>query len=217
MTPRKKINLLFTLIIILVSSVAILLSDDSSKLTGSFVRPTPTQAPIESESTLGVYITRAPIITPIFEDLNDNNIESENGYEVIKVVDGDTMDVNIDGKIERLRLIGIDTPETVDPRKEVQCFGKEASNKAKELLEGKFVTLEFDDTQSERDKYKRLLVYVFFPDGTNFNKYMIEEGYAYEYTYDSSYKYQSEFKQAQIESRNKYKGLWNPSTCSGVR
>ncbi len=216
MTSRKKINLLFSVIVVLASVAAIFLTDDSSKLTKSSNNPTPTEIISNNENTLGVYATKAPVITPVSDDefINENPTR---GYRVLKVVDGDTMDVEIDGKVERLRLIGIDTPETVDPRKDVQCFGKEASNKAKELLEGNFVTLESDDTQSERDKYKRLLVYVFLPDGTNFNKYMIEEGYAYEYTYDEAYKYQSEFKEAQINAKNSNKGLWNPSTCSGVR
>lgn len=219
MTKRKKINLFFTILVILVSTVVVFISDDSSKLTESSVRPTPTEIPSDTENTLGFYTTKTPIITSISgESLPiETYIESKEGYSVIKVVDGDTMDVNIHGKIERLRLIGIDTPETVDPRKDVQCFGKEASNKAKELLEGQSVTLESDDSQSVRDKYKRLLVYVFLQDGTNFNKYMIEEGYAYEYTYDSAYKYQSEFKQAQISAQSSNKGLWDPSTCSGVR
>lgn len=142
--------------------------------------------------------------------------QAEEGvYKVVKIVDGDTLDVEIDGKIERLRLIGIDTPETVDPRKEVQCFGQEASNKAKELLSGKFVSLESDETQGERDKYKRLLTYVFLPDGTNFNLFMIAEGYAHEYTYSQPYKYQYDFKQAEIDAQNQNKGLWSPSTCSG--
>jgi len=215
MTPRKKINLLLTIVVILVSSIVVLLSDDSSKLTESLDDLTPTEIPSDTENTLGVFTTKAPLITPVAET-DDSEIESKHGHQVIKVVDGDTMDVDIDGKIERLRLIGIDTPETVDPRKEVQCFGKEASNKAKELLEGKFVTLESDETQSTRDKYKRLLVYVFV-DGVNFNKFMIEEGYAYEYTYDSAYKYQSEFKEAQVNAQSLNKGLWNSSTCSGTR
>jgi len=215
MTPRKKINLLLTIVVILVSSVVVLLSDDSSKLTESLDDLTPTELPSDTENTLGVFTTKAPLITSVAET-DDGEIESKDGHQVIKVVDGDTMDVDIDGKIERLRLIGIDTPETVDPRKEVQCFGKEASNKAKELLEGKFVTLESDETQSTRDKYKRLLVYVFV-DGVNFNKFMIEEGYAYEYTYDSAYKYQSEFKEAQVNAQSLNKGLWNSSTCSGTR
>ena len=63
------------------------------------------------------------------------------------MVDGDTIDVSIDGKVKRLRLIGINTPETVDPRKLVECFGVEASNKAKSLLIGKKVSLESDGSQ----------------------------------------------------------------------
>lgn len=136
-------------------------------------------------------------------------------YPVTKVVDGDTIDVNIEGKIERLRLIGIDTPETVDPRKPVQCFGREASNKAKELLEGKKVRLESDETQDNRDKYDRLLRYVYLEDGTSYNKLIIMEGYAHEYTYNIPYKYQSEYKQAQKEAEVAQRGLWSPSTCNG--
>lgn len=216
--PRKQVKLLFSAFILLISFVVILFSDDSSKLTSPFNNPKPTKIPEQSESTLGVYSTKTPLIIPDSEDnptIIPETQVSTDGYRVVKVVDGDTLDVNIDGKIERLRLIGIDTPETVDPRKSVQCFGKEASNKAKEMLNGQFVNLESDETQGERDKYKRLLRYVFLPDGTNFNLYMIAEGYAHEYTYSTAYKYQSEFKQAEIDARNGNKGLWNPSTCNG--
>lgn len=136
-------------------------------------------------------------------------------YDVVAVIDGDTLDVSIDGKVERLRLIGIDTPETVDPRKPVQCFGKEASNKSKELLIGKKVSLQSDSTQGDRDKYDRLLRYVFLEDGTNFNFQMIEDGYAHEYTYGVPYKYQTEFKAAQTKARTVQKGLWSPTTCNG--
>ncbi|MDO8728733.1 MAG: thermonuclease family protein [bacterium] len=73
-------------------------------------------------------------------------------YEVMRVVDGDTIDININGQTERLRLIGINTPETVDPRKPVECFGKEASEKARSILSGKRIVLESDPTQGERDK-----------------------------------------------------------------
>jgi micrococcal nuclease len=136
-------------------------------------------------------------------------------YEVVDVVDGDTISVIIEGKIEKLRLIGIDTPETVDPRKSVQCFGKEASDKAKELLSGKKVFLEKDNSQGERDKYNRLLKYVILEDKTNFNKKMIEEGFAHEYTYNIPYKYQEEFKRAEKEARENKKGLWAENTCNG--
>lgn len=134
-------------------------------------------------------------------------------YRVIKIVDGDTIDVDIDGKVERLRLIGINTPETVDPRRPVECFGKEASEKAKELLSGEEVELESDSTQGDRDKYGRLLRYVRTKEGFFYNLEIIKQGYAYEYTYDLPYKYQKEFKAAQNEARNANRGLWADGAC----
>lgn len=133
---------------------------------------------------------------------------------VSKVVDGDTIMV---GKTT-IRLIGINTPETVDPRRKVECFGKEASAKAKEMLLGKMVRLEYDDTQDSIDKYGRSLAYVFIQDTNSeifFNRYMIEQGYAYEYTYSKAYKYQAEFKSAQKTAEAEGRGLWAPQTCGG--
>jgi len=135
-------------------------------------------------------------------------------YQVVKVVDGDTINVNIDGKTETLRFIGINTPETVDPRKPVECFGREASNRAKELLSNKKVRLENDPTQGERDKYQRLLRYVWLEDGTFFNKKMIADGFAHEYTYGTPYKYQEEFDEAELEARTAKRGLWADDACS---
>lgn len=142
------------------------------------------------------------------------NPAKEKAYDVVRVVDGDTIDVSFDGKIERLRLIGINTPETVDPRKPVECFGTDASNKAKSVLSGKKVILESDSSQGERDKYNRLLRYVFLEDGTSFNLLMVREGYAYEYTYDLPYKYQASFKEAQKQAEANKTGLWG-DTCNG--
>ncbi len=136
-------------------------------------------------------------------------------YSVTDVVDGDTVKVNINGTVTTLRLIGMDTPETVDPRKPVQCFGKEASNKAKELLSGKKVRLEMDPSQGTLDTYGRTLAYIYREDGLFFNKYMIEQGYAHEYTYRTPYKYQAEFKTAQKTAQTNQAGLWSPSTCNG--
>lgn len=133
---------------------------------------------------------------------------------VTKVVDGDTIHVLLDGKNQTIRLIGLDTPEVVDPRKTVQCFGKEASARAKELLTGKLVRLENDPTQGDTDKYKRLLRYVFMEDGTNFNKKMIEDGYGHEYTYNLPYKYMEEFKQAEKDARIHKRGLWADNACT---
>lgn len=134
-------------------------------------------------------------------------------YLVERVVDGDTLSIRVDGASEKLRLIGINTPETVDPRRPVECFGKEASAKAKSMLEGARVRIESDASQDTRDKYGRLLVYVFLEDGTNWNAYMIREGYAYEYTYKLPYKYQAVFKEAERAARQERRGLWADGAC----
>lgn len=136
-------------------------------------------------------------------------------YSVVEVVDGDTVKLNINGKQETLRLIGLDTPETLDPRKPVQCFGKEASNKAKELLNGKKVRLEKDSTQGELDKYGRTLAYIYREDGLFYNEFMIKAGYAHEYTYNTPYKYQAQFKADEKYARENQLGLWSPNTCNG--
>lgn len=146
---------------------------------------------------------------------SEQKTEERKLYTVSKVVDGDTLAVDIDGKQVVLRLIGINTPETVDPRKPVECFGSEASTKAKEILTGKKVQLEADSITGELDKYNRTLRYVILEDGTNFNKLMIEEGYAYEYTYNTPYKYQADFKDAQQKAREAKRGLWAEDACNG--
>jgi len=143
------------------------------------------------------------------------------GYEwhpVLKVVDGDTLVIEMDGKNVTLRLIGLDTPETVDPRKPVQCFGKEASEKAKQILTGTSVRIEMDPSQGELDKYGRLLAYVYVqadvrPEGILVNEYMIAEGYGHEYTYNLPYRYQAEFKAAERRAREEKRGLWAEDAC----
>lgn len=135
-------------------------------------------------------------------------------FPVVKVVDGDTVTIFRNGRNETLRLIGLDTPETVDPRKPVQCFGKAASDKARELLSGKSVRVEMDPSQGALDKYGRTLVYIHLPDGTLFNKYMIAEGYGHEYTYNLPYTYQDDFKAAELNAREQKKGLWANGACA---
>lgn len=134
---------------------------------------------------------------------------------VVKVVDGDTIAVSVNGKNETVRIIGIDTPEVVDPRKTVECFGKEASERAKVMFESnKAVLLESDPTQGDRDKYQRLLRYVWIEDEKiDFGKKMIADGYASEYTYNIPYKYQTEYKQAEKEASEAKKGLWADDAC----
>ncbi len=135
-------------------------------------------------------------------------------YSVVRVVDGDTIVVSVGNKDEKVRLVGINTPETVDPRKVVECFGKEASEKIKSLLEGNQVLLKSDSSQSDRDRYGRLLRYVYLLDGSFINLTLVEQGYAYEYTYHVPYKFQKEFKKAEIDARVNKRGLWADGACN---
>jgi micrococcal nuclease len=134
---------------------------------------------------------------------------------LVRVVDGDTIAVSINGKNETIRIIGIDTPEVVDTRKSVECFGREASEFANSIFENnKTVLLESDETQGERDRYQRLLKYVWIDYGNlDFGKLMIENGFASEYTYNTPYKYQQEYKQAELAAQNAKKGLWADGAC----
>jgi len=133
-------------------------------------------------------------------------------HEVTRVVDGDTVRVKVDGKEESIRIIGMDSPESTTSK---ECFGNEASAKAKEFLEGKWVQLERDESQSNRDKYNRLLRYVWFDNGTDFGRRMIEEGYAHEYTYSTPYNKQAQYKETYKSAKDGNKGLWSPDTCDG--
>lgn len=135
-------------------------------------------------------------------------------YKVLKVIDGDTIVIDKDGTSETIRMIGVDTPETVHPSKAVQCFGVEASNQTKTWLTGQLVKLEVDSSQGERDKYGRLLAYVFRTDNLFVNQKLIDEGFAYEYTYNLPYKYQAEFKTAEVEARTNKRGLWALDACA---
>lgn len=148
--------------------------------------------------------------------LANEEIRKSPTYKVLRVVDGDTIHINYNGKDEKIRFIGLDTPETKDPRKPIQCFGREATAKMIEFAENKNVRLEFDKTQGERDKYGRLLAFVYGEDNKNLAYEMIRQGYGNEYTYNSNpYKYQNEFKEAARKAREENKGLWAENTCAG--
>jgi micrococcal nuclease len=135
----------------------------------------------------------------------------------VRAVDGDTIIINMEGKNESVRLLGINTPESVDPRRPVECFGKEASTRMEEIAEGKKVRLEYDESQGYRDAYDRLLAYVYLEDEQMINRKMIMEGYAYEYTYLTPYLFQKEFRDAQKFAKSQNRGLWNESACNGSR
>jgi micrococcal nuclease len=135
-------------------------------------------------------------------------------FEVTRVVDGDTLELDVVGLKEKVRLIGINTPEVVDPRKPVECFGKEASNRMKELAKGQKVRIEYDETQGYRDMYDRMLAYVYLEDGQMLNRKMLAEGYAYEYTYNTPYRYQKEFRSLVELARTSERGLWAKNACA---
>ncbi|MEW6613985.1 MAG: thermonuclease family protein [Thermodesulfobacteriota bacterium] len=126
-------------------------------------------------------------------------------YPCTRVVDGDTIVVEIDGTHEKIRLIGVDTPETVHPLKPVEYYGKEASEFTKNMVVGKQVRLEYN--WQKRDKYGRLLAYVFLTDGTFVNAEIVKQGYGHAYT-RFPFKYLDEFRKYEKEAREKGLGLW---------
>lgn len=145
--------------------------------------------------------------------VEENTIEKEESssvsgqiYEVLRVVDGDTIQIDYHGTKEKVRFIGIDTPESVHPNGEKNTeAGKIASNYTKELLTGKKVTLEFD--VQERDKYGRLLAYVYL-DGEMLNKKLLADGYAQVATFPPNVKYVDEFTKIQRQAKEEQRGLW---------
>lgn len=134
---------------------------------------------------------------------------SEDSFKVLKVIDGDTIQVEKGGNKEVVRLLGIDSPETVDPRKPVQCFGNAASNKLKSLILGKNVILSEDLTQGNKDKYNRLLRYVYLPNSvrTFINGEMVKQGYAYSYRQYPT-KFLEKFNNFEKYARENNLGLW---------
>lgn len=150
------------------------------------------------------------------------------GYEqatVVRVVDGDTLVVTVEGRTEgpgagtaptgpeqRVRLIGIDTPESVRPGTPVECFGREASSAAKALLEGQTVRLVKD--VEEADRYDRLLRYVYVGEEMA-NARLVVNGYATAYTYPPNIRHSNLFVQLEREARNNSRGLWAADTCAG--
>ncbi len=184
--------------------------EDNQVVTNSAVEPTipTTETNTEPEQITVPVSDSSADPKPIVKPETNSSL-----YTIVSVTDGDTFKVSIDGKTETVRAIGIDTPETVDPRKPVQCFGIEASKRAKALLTGKRVQLQADPTQDNRDKYSRLLRYAWLEDGTFFNQKMIADGFAVEYTYNIPYKYQAEFKQAEKDARTAKLGLWADNAC----
>lgn len=129
--------------------------------------------------------------------------------EVVRVIDGDTVRVRGDGDEFTLRLIGLDTPETVHPTREVECYGPEASAEAKRLLPvGAKLRIHPDPTQDTTDRYGRRLVYLTGPAGLDFAHHMIAMGYGHEYRYRSDYQRMGTYRAAEAGAEESDRGLW---------
>jgi micrococcal nuclease len=194
MNQRTKQYLIRSGVTVLVLLCAIFLGDQ--KLLESFVR-----------AEMPVSITEQ--LSQVYE-----SIDGQSYATVVRVIDGDTLVIQgVDQKDVRVRLLGIDTPESVHPTKPVECFGKEASQFLKEMVEGKRVRLLSDVSQDATDRYGRVLAYVFLEDGTHVNEQLLQQGYAYEYMYRDAYTYRDVFVEAERDAKDVGRGLWAPGMC----
>lgn len=194
---------------VILGLVLLLLGIGGDKLKSSNSISAPKENSDQKEQTLD--LAAKSIEAPLNEK---GDAESpQTFYSVVSVPDGDTIRVQIENEEVKVRLIGINTPELEGATGAVSCFGQRAAEKARAALNDKKVRLESDPSQNDRDKFDRRLRYAFLEDGTNFGEMMIREGFAYEYTYNTPYKFQQEFKAAQTEARQNQKGLWAPNAC----
>ncbi len=148
------------------------------------------------------------IIVPLILLLLSSVVLAQDTALVSRVVDGDTIELSTG---EKVRLIGVDTPETVHPSKPIEFFGKEASAFTKSMVEGKRVRLEFD--AEERDHYGRLLAYVYLEDGTFLNAEIVRQGYGQILSIPPNVKHADEFLKLQQEARDAGRGLWAGETA----
>jgi micrococcal nuclease len=128
---------------------------------------------------------------------------------VLRVVDGDTLRVALDGKTVAIRLIGINAPESVTRLREGECYGREALEALEHLLlSSSQISLVSDESQQDMDRYGRLLRYVYLEDGTFVNEWLVANGFAVEYTYDRPYEFQARFREVQHVAVSEQRGLW---------
>jgi len=136
------------------------------------------------------------------------DFKEQNAYQVVRVIDGDTIVILVDNKEVKVRLIGVDTPETVHPQKQVEFYGKEASGFLTNLLKGEEVYIE--SPKDSRDKYGRLLAYLYrAPDGLFVNLEIVRQGYGHAYT-KYPFKYMDLFRAYGQRATESEKGLWTP-------
>jgi micrococcal nuclease len=133
--------------------------------------------------------------------------EPSTAARVVRAVDGDTIVVDVGGRQERVRYIGVDTPESVKPGARVQCFGNYASRFNHMLVDGRRVRLVTDS--EERDRYGRLLAYVYrADDGMFVNAELVRDGYARPLTIAPNRRFADDFQALASEARHARRGLW---------
>lgn len=161
------------------------------------------------------WIAQAQNWTNTQPDINNvTPAPSQTGWSnVLSIEDGDTITVDIDGQSEKVRLVGVDTPETRDPRTSVQCFGRAASEFTKSLIGSNQIRLETDKLSDNRDRYDRLLRYVYLPDNKLLNAELIRQGYGFAYTVFPFDKME-EFRQLEKQARESELGLWGSCTIN---
>ncbi len=143
----------------------------------------------------------------------DRQNKRNHWHKILSIVDGDTVSALVDGSPQEVRLLGVDAPEVTGAQ---QCYGTQATAKTNEFLSGKWIQLEADYSQ-ERDANGRLQAYIWFDNGTDLGKRLIEEGYAYARADTASYAKQKQYTETQTYSKNKIHGLWAPTACNGTR
>jgi micrococcal nuclease len=136
---------------------------------------------------------------------------------VARVVDGDTLKASVAGRTETVRVIGLDTPESVKPGTPIECFALRATAEAQRLLPvGAAIRLESDPTQAKRDRYGRLLAHVWLADGTLYAERMVRGGFGIHYIYGGVPSiYAPRLAAAEDAARGAQRGLWSPATCAG--
>lgn len=186
---RLWLFLLTLAILVAGGGIAVFVQNETDQRTTSDQNETAASTPVES-------VAASPTIMAATAVVREENTR------VSRVIDGDTIVLESGG---RVRLIGIDTPETRDPRRGVQCYGEISSRRTKELLEGQDIRLEKD--VSETDRYGRLLRYVWHGD-VLINEQLAAEGFARASSYPPDIKHQDRLQAAEKTARENRRGLW---------
>jgi endonuclease YncB( thermonuclease family) len=178
-------------VLLTLAIIGSLLPDDAPQAA----RPTPVASDAPATDEPSATATSSPTPEP----------EDDTNANVTRVVDGDTIKATFQGALLTVRLIGVDTPETVHPSEPVECFGPAASKYTTQALEGERVRLEFD--VERLDQYGRTLAYVWLGERL-FNEKLVRDGYANVSTFPPNVKYVDRFRAAQRDARSHDRGLW---------